>query len=288
MKKILIAGLLPYDSGKTTFSISLILHLRDMGIKAHPFKPVSSHNIFTQSSSFSESINMKLLAGGDALQYKRAFDFDIDMLKATNPLDLLLSPTDSSIYLKNSRLPSYYEDQENLFKLVSLMRITECKTMSAKHYFIRDNTDLFPPSFRKNIEHLSSITEALPISLDEALKILRSRELEDNFDICLERIGKGFNTIIVESFSDSLFPYFSSLKDSSMIIVVSPGRAFAYFDEEKMKKIKELKGIPKGSPRTMYLISRYEPDLDEALDLKDPLSSSSKLLSEISKRIDGN
>ncbi|MEM3379434.1 MAG: hypothetical protein QW397_01465 [Fervidicoccaceae archaeon] len=277
---LLVSGLIPYDSGKTTFAVSLAKKLK-MSTSVHPFKPVSAHSIFTQSWSFEESYRRGYLIGGDALIYERELGLMERDLLRINPIDFLLSPISSPTVLTREELNEYMKSMENQLKTMAVARITDCQDGRSKHYLIVDNIDSFPSKIRNKIDDFSRKVNSEKEEISELLKLMRSREIERNLDTCLDYLEKNSRIVITESFSDSLYPYAGILGRANMIAVVAPGKAYIYLDASKVQSLISTGKISPEEPRSVSLLLHSQPDFWEDLSLGDPISAESKILSRI-------
>lgn len=278
---LLVAGLLPYESGKTTFVISTLKKAKNMGFSILPFKPVSAHSIFTQFYSFIESERRNYLIGNDALQYEKAADLSGEEILFVNPIDFLLSPLDPPSKTSEKELEKYREWMEDQFKMIALMRLTKCEKKETLHYVFEENLERFPKTFRERIESFAKSVGAEKKELREVLEFLSSTEVDRELDFCLEAVMRKGEGIIAESFSDSLYPYSGLLKRIDSLVIVAPGKVYAYLNGKSIIDFISSGKFPYLTPRSKNLLKYLEPDFEEELKLEDPLQEGSILLKKL-------
>ncbi|HEU97744.1 MAG: hypothetical protein ACP5I2_01895 [Fervidicoccaceae archaeon] len=272
---VLISGLLPYDSGKTSLALSMMRKGKESGIKLSPFKPVSAHSIFTQLHSFEESEKRGYLIGNDALEYEKEAGLKRERTLFANPVDLLLSPLDPPTKTSEEALGDYMEGMENQLLMAALMRFTSCVKGETHHYLFEENMKRFPKNFRKRIESFAESVRAEKIELRDALNFLGSRRADEELDSCLEIAIENGDGVIAESFSDSLYPYSGIIRKVSSLVIVAPGKAYVYLNAENVRRAVLSPALSSKAPRSIYFLSHLKPDYEEELELGDPLKENS-------------
>lgn len=146
---MVISGLLPRDSGKTTFTIALANALKYAGYSVTVFKPVAGHSAWFQHESFMESIAIGVLVGEDVLTYmKEGLIEDVDL---QNPIDILTAPHD---IMKYRSITLYLESLESGIRQAVLARIS---IHGRRYFLIKDNFEVIQPTLKKEI--LSALNE---------------------------------------------------------------------------------------------------------------------------------
>lgn len=92
MVKILISGLLVYDSGKTWLAISLAKRLKGYGHRVGIYKPIAGHNAWTQYKTVVISKKLGILVGEDVFNYISILGMGKEIIPFMNPIDILLAP----------------------------------------------------------------------------------------------------------------------------------------------------------------------------------------------------
>ena len=225
--KILVNGLIPYDAGKTTFSINLLRSLKELGYNFRPLKPVAGHDIWYSFSTLLRSKELKILAGNDALRYYDETKLPVEEI---NPFAMLISPPDLEKVQFNIRLYN-----ELISSGVPIMiRYYDCKNIA--HLYSPSFLSLIPDSILQPFKEF--IQEVNGISVDST----KLRELIDSSaqiaDLCVSKFSP--NNLIIESYNDALAPTYLST-DVDLVFAVSPGKVFLL---EDFKKVLQLFSSP--------------------------------------------
>ncbi len=262
MVKILISGLLVYDSGKTWLSISLLKRLREYGYRIGVYKPVAGHNAWMQYKTLVISRRLGILIGEDVFNYIDILGIDREKIILINPIDILLAPPEITNYTKNMRLEEYLIDLENQYKQMVLGRISDCSTRSSIHYIFQENFDNIALSLRNKILELSKLLDARKLALYSFLNMITDKSIEKNLNICLETISKDSDIVIIESFNDAVTPYLSLLEDIDRVIIVVPGALMVYGDASKIYSILKKKVEKHGNRgfKSVYIVNELHPD----------------------------
>lgn len=232
-KLVLVSGLIPYDSGKTWFTLSSALHAKSIGLRVGVFKPVAGHNLWYSPRTIKKSIEFRLLVGNDiTLYYENKLAKDPAL---SNPLAIATITPDPHLYEQN--IDTYMADLENVYSTAVFSRITSCRGKLTRHYYYPENLKKAPPATRRALEKMLLLLRAEESSTDELIKYMGSTDSEGNLNECLELIREGNNVVFVESFNDAIAPYAGLLGKVDIIAVVAPGRVFIY---EDVKAVREL------------------------------------------------
>jgi len=214
---VLVTGLLPYDSGKTWVSIGLVRALRSLGVKACYAKPVAGHNAWSQFPTVLKSLEYGILVGEDASIATELLGGD---LRTVNPVDLLLVPHDPESY---PSLRDYYEHVEEQVGHVVLARFSSCRGGGDRHLFVRENYSRILPSMRSWIDRLVEALRAEETTMDELLRLLKSRGTEEELLACLSKLREGHEVVVVESFNNAALPFAGLLNHVDLPLLVAPG-----------------------------------------------------------------
>ncbi|MEM1693451.1 MAG: hypothetical protein QXV81_07985 [Ignisphaera sp.] len=272
--RVMVSGLLPYDSGKTWLGASLVRLLLSYGVRVGVYKPVAGHNAWSQYPTVVESLRRGVLVGEDVVKYiSIVSDIDVELV---NPIDMLLAPPDPLNYLSTS-IYRYLDDLENQFKQIVLARVSSCLNRSTQHFIFRDNIEGVAQPLREELEMLSAKLRAIEGNLGDFIQRLRNSYIEDELMICLERIEIGREVTIVESFNNAIAPFRKMLDGIDILIVVAPGAIAIYRDiEDVVKTVDELVGrYGERGFEAIHLLSRVKPSTTQyirprtGIDLRD-------------------
>jgi len=218
--KILVNGLIPYDAGKTTFSINLLRLLKEIGYNFRPLKPVAAHNIWYSFSTLLRSKELRILAGNDALRYYDETKLPVEEI---NPFAILIVPPDLEKLQFNIRL---YNELLSA-GLPIMVRYYDCGNII--HLYSSSLLSLVPDSIIYPFKEF--VQEVNAISVDAS----KLRELIDTSaqiaDICVSRLFS--HNLIIESYNDALAPTHLST-DVDLVFAVSPGKVFLLEDFKRV------------------------------------------------------
>ncbi len=232
--RILVTGVLRYESGKTSFALELLSAFRDIGVDAYPYKPIGGHSGWYQYDTIINSIRLGKLVGEDAYHYAEAVGC-LDCIEAISPLDLLLIPHDIRFY--SGRIRTYIDVIDDTFRQIVLVRLSNLvdNKFSSTHYLVKDNYRYVLDSMKNVLKDLiRSVGEVVEIGSDELVKLILNPELYRLLDRILEYHESRHDLVLIESFNDVALPIPGAL-DSSYIVVVAPGRVMVY-DGESFRK----------------------------------------------------
>ncbi len=262
MVKILISGLLVYDSGKTWLAISLAKILKEYGYKVGIYKPIAGHNAWNQYKTLVISKKLGILIGEDVFNYINILGIDRKVIPLINPIDILLAPPEITSYIRNLRIDEYLMDLEDQYKQMVLGRISSCLSGETIHYLFQENLDRITLSLKSKVIELSQILNAKRIDLYSFIDRITNVNIEKDLNICLNTIAKNSDIIIIESFNDAITPYTSLLENVDRIAIVSPGTVMIYRDVDKIYSLlkKAFKKYGGRGYKSMYIVNELHPD----------------------------
>jgi predicted P-loop ATPase/GTPase len=253
---IVVSGFIPQDSGKTWFTLGLTGALRDLGSSFAVYKPVAAHNLWFSPRTLVKSFELRVLVGNDVLAYyERGV---VSNIAKSNPVALALAPR--SLY-SSSSVAEYLESYEDFTKTLVLARITDCAESTTRHLVIRENLEKTPPRMRSVVEELAKTLSSAESTANEVLDYLRSEELTENLEKCLEEISRGVDVVVVESFNDAVVPYTSLLSRVDGLIIVAPGHVLLYTSREAIRShvSESIRLLGDEGYRSRYLVERAKP-----------------------------
>ncbi|MEM2024992.1 MAG: hypothetical protein QXW94_01720 [Desulfurococcaceae archaeon] len=279
-KLVLISGLIPYDAGKTWFTVSSGLAAKILGIRVGVFKPVAAHNLWYSPKTLRKSVELGLLVGNDILEYYNSGL--VGVVPLSNPIALATAPPDPYMY---KDVESYMRDLESAPSTAVLSRFTNCGSSSVKHYIYLENLGKVPPRVRRAVERAYRRLNAEQSSITEALAYLSSPGVEENLNACLEKISRDSDIVFIESFNDAIAPYVGVLDKVGLIAIVAPGRVLVYNKTSEIRDLvskyleeKEWEGL-----RSRYFVERVkaETSIELGLALKPKPSRAHSLFIEV-------
>ncbi|AEC52286.1 hypothetical protein PNA2_1372 [Pyrococcus sp. NA2] len=218
MISVLIVGVLPYDSGKTTFAVRLIKEAIEEGFDVGVSKPFGGFNGWYQHEYVIKSREIKMLVGEDAYKLHTSAK-SIDPIEIESPITTLLMPPDPE---RLGWRVSYYTSVGSSTQIV-LARITSPR--STTHYYVPENVNKLTPPLREEVKKLITTLSAEPISMTELGDLLiKSRSLADE---CLRYIKRLHDFVVIESYGNYAAPTFGSL-NSDLVIAVAPSKAVIF------------------------------------------------------------
>ncbi|AWR97036.1 ATPase [Acidianus sulfidivorans JP7] len=252
--KILINGILPFDSGKTTFSLFLLKELRNSGLDVRPLKPVAGHNAWYSFTTLVRSHDLGILVGNDALKYYDETHLDIRQI---NPFAALFSPVD----LEKIHFNIDYYNELMSQGLPVLVRIS-CEK---DEYYGINFEKLIPNSLYNSLDQLYQDFNPTILSVEKLRELIYdSWRIADH---CITLMSNNLKekreeNVIIESYNDASAPTESS-KDADIIFTVSPGKVFI-IDGKEFRKIIDFLLQPAWMIKTSKLIkyARIEKTFD--------------------------
>jgi len=228
---ILVTGLLPYDSGKTTIAMGVSRELRNRGFKVFYFKPIAGHSVWYQPETIKYSLETGMLVGHDAYVVSRELGL-LDMLRLVNPVDFLTMPPDPLGYVKTIRF--YINAISDVLHQIVLMRISLPGSMD-EYMLVRENASRLNNTMSTILESLikrfstSSDASIHEVSREYIDGILYGEELYNNLDSIYGLI-KGYDVVVTESYSNSAAPIRSAL-NADVVLIAAPSKLLVYGGE---------------------------------------------------------
>ncbi len=258
---ILVTGLLPHDSGKTTFTLMLSRALRDEGLKVAVMKPIAAHSAWYQPWSLAESMKLGVLVGGDVVKYlKEGLISNPDI---QNPVDILTAPPDPTSFPSAS---AYLNVVESLQNQVVVARLS---IHGRTYYVVPEVIDRLPRTLKTSLKPLLSIMRpSTKVSSRWLITRLMSPEVGTHVLAAAMALRDSADVLIVESFNNALTPVAGLENLVNAIVVVAPGKAMV-FNGSKLRAY--LSGTPRYSWEvTSNFVNIARPD--DVLDV--PLAPS--------------
>jgi predicted P-loop ATPase/GTPase len=229
---ILVAGLVPFDSGKTWFALGAALAARERGLRVGVFKPVAAHNLWYSPRAVRKSLELKLLVGNDVLLYREKGL--VEDIGVSNPVAVATAPPDPSAY---ASVGDYMRDFEDVGRIAVLSRVYAFDERAHSHYVHAENLRKMGARVRRLVEKMGGALGAAPRSFAGLSAYLTSNEVAANLDKCLRELERGRDLVFVESFNDAVAPYGALLESVDAAVIVAPGKAYVYRDARKLREV---------------------------------------------------
>ncbi len=222
---ILVTGVLPYDSGKTTFAASLIEEAVERGIDVGVSKPFSSFNGWYHYRCLVRSSEVGMLIGED-IQKLHEKARSKDPIDVESPVVSLLLPPDPEKVGWNSNAYT----SMGFYNLISVVRVTDLR--STNHYCVYSNIVKAVPSLRKRVEEFLGKVRIRNVSVENIERILLDSRMKA--DKCVRYLNSKHEMLVVESYSNAAVPTAATL-EADGVFAVAPGKA-AFFSGRDYRK----------------------------------------------------
>ncbi len=269
--RILIAGLLPHDSGKTWFTAALIKALKKSGVTVAAYKPLGGFNAWHSYGVLQETLRDKILAGGDARTYHKLTGTS---LTAINPLAYVTTMPDPTRFT-----PAKYQlILDDVAKTTALWRISTCQDRNS-HFYSKQALSFTPPTLRRVLEEVAVIVDAEPADANQFYEELGRGSFDEVLEKCRERLEEqATRLLIIESFNNAVTPYRGlDMCSLDFYVVVAPG-FYAVYGGEKVCRAVEVVGFTRTdkllSALSRPLLTGYTPPATELDELASALESS--------------
>lgn len=234
MARLLVCGLLEFDSGKTWATVGLARYLIERGYSVEVYKPVAGHNLWYSSKGVRYTRKLGVLVGDDVATYIEVLG--VSEPHRVNPIDLALA-IPRLRGLDSRSMSEYRLAFQSQDKILTLARFTDPITGNTTHFLVVDNLDRIAPSTRKLVEELTLKLKTQKTELKPLLAFLSSKHMAEVLEFGATLLEKQADVLIIESFNNVLEPYGGLLAKTDLIIVVTPGYAIILHDVETVKEI---------------------------------------------------
>jgi len=254
----LVSGLVPYDSGKTWFTLGAALAARERGLRVSVFKPVAAHNLWYSPLTVRRSLELGALVGNDVLRY--AEWGLVGDVRLSNPVAIATVPPDPGRY---PSIEGYMEDFGDVSRIAVLSRVYECKSGRQAHYVHAENLSRAGERARRLVERMGKALAAEPRSFADLAGYLGSPRAAENLNECLERLRADSDVVFVESFSDAITPYGGLLEAVDLVVIVAPGVAYVYRDVGSLRRAAQeaVERLGPAGYRSLHVFRSARPDL---------------------------
>ncbi len=237
-KRVLILGMIPFDSGKTVLATRLTENLVANGESVEYFKPISGHNYWFRYEHTQRCLAEKKLYSFDAFKVRQHLEQRV-AIEVANPIHTLFVP--AILNTPDEMVPSSLAlaGKDSVF---TMQRISRPQTSGVKSFMlmakslIESGKLIISPS---EVELLSYNAEPVSIAdYGEAAEYTENM-LEDTLDANLHSIEENVDYVLIEGFNDAAWLW-NGLEHVDSVLVTGPGHVFIY-DSNRFRKAVVLK-----------------------------------------------
>jgi len=268
--KVLVAGLLEHDSGKTWLAYALA---RLVGDRATLYKPIGGFNTWYGVKAMRESERLGILMGNDALLYYRLTGAKPWLI---NPVAYATAPPDP---VEAAKTPARYMAKlSSVAASLALWRLPSSGCSAVVHAYSPRVVEAAPPRLARLLHRLVARLSAREADTREFLELLEGGALDETLEECRERLEAGKGLLIVESYNNAAVPYRGlDLCGFDFYVVAAPGRSLIYPAERACRAL-EVTGAARVDRLLPYLGSPYAslelPPVETPEELADALEES--------------
>lgn len=232
--QVLVVGLLPFDSGKTSMACSLVLEAKERGFDVGVSKPISSMSGWYQYSCVERSLHYGKLIGRDIHKLHEAADSS-DPIEHEGPVVSLLIPPDPERVEWESKEYMGF----NLPSQLVVIKITDME--GTKHYYVPSNIERLTGIMKEEVSKvLRSVENPVEADLEFVNKLLFNSYIIA--DECLNHTTDKHDFMVVESYNNAAAPTAKSLNAHS-VVAIAPGKAALYSGELYRKALTAVSSI---------------------------------------------
>ena len=243
-RRLLIFGLLPQDSGKTTVASAICRGLQKAGVAVAPFKPRAGHNLWYQYDAYLRCRSEGRLYCEDIIKLRDASRCSLPY-ELLNPIDALFTPLKAENLLQEGMGRELYLLEENIYTHLIVERYTMWN--GGMRHIIVLNRGLSSHRLLVDEDYLNSLKadaeEVVEIESVEEWGEIHGRLSKRAISTCMVEASKGCEALIVEGYNDAASPTPEIKYDA--IIGVSPGSAAFYDPDDYLEMLSAYRGLGK-------------------------------------------
>jgi predicted P-loop ATPase/GTPase len=224
--RILIAGMNPFDSGKTELSIRLVKALTTAGNAVEYFKPISGHNYWLHHQHTQTCLERGMLVSKDATRVRQAYESGSSLL-LSNPVHALYTPASLDKPLKMITNTLALAGWSSVLVMERFSRPTNGSidtTMLVADNLVENEEVILTHEEVGKLSHGASIVQV--DSLEEVQEFER-QNFERHVTDSLRRVERDRDVVVIEGFNDAAWP-FDGLEKVDTLLVTGPGHVYIY------------------------------------------------------------
>ncbi|TXT55921.1 MAG: hypothetical protein BAJATHORv1_30304 [Candidatus Thorarchaeota archaeon] len=233
VERILLTGMLSFESGKTHVAKQLAARFHSEGLKVEYFKPISGHNFWYRYEHSKQCIEREQLVSKDATRVREIIK-PSTAAEMANPIHRLFVPmiiTRPGEILHNTLGLAGWDS------IFAIQRFSTPQENGITHVFLVarsliDQDNLIIRS--EDIRSLVGENKVIPVENMEQVQNFENAYYETTVDSAFRRVERDSDVVIIESFNDSIWPW-EGLDNVDQVYVIGPGQMFRY-DPEKFRK----------------------------------------------------
>lgn len=237
-KRVLILGMVPFDSGKTVLASLLTRNLVASGESVEYIKPISGHNYWFRYEHTQRCLAEKKLYSLDAFKVRQHLEQRV-AIEVANPIHTLFVP--AILNTPDEMVPDSLAlaGKDSVF---AMQRISRPEASGIKSFMliakslIDSGRLIISPS---EADLLSYETEWVFISEYNEAAEYTENMLEDALNASLQTVESNADYVLIEGFNDAAWLW-EGLDHVDRVLVVGPGHVFIY-DSERFRKAVVLK-----------------------------------------------
>ncbi|NHJ12768.1 MAG: hypothetical protein EAX95_03790 [Candidatus Thorarchaeota archaeon] len=267
-RRILLVGMETFDSGKTTLAAQLATGLQDLGANVEYFKPISAHNYLERYAHTRQCLREHKLYSYDAAKLRKTVHSSLDVY-LINPIHRLYVPA-----VESHRKASVQREMGTLAlagldSVIALERISRPFGRGIQSTFLISRHLVESGKLMIQEEEIDSLTEdakRIDVASLEQLQEFEADAIEENLTASLGLLEERTDTVLIEAFNDSVWPW-EGLTQVDYVIAVSQ-RTIAIYESERFRRAAFLR-----KRRTLPI---REVSFGRIADLVEPLEKLSK------------
>ena len=231
--RVLIAGMNPFDSGKTELSVRIVRALIKAGSAVEYFKPVSGHNYWLHHEHTLTCLEQGMLLSRDATWVREKYSAKSDPL-LSNPVHALYTP---------SNLEKPLKMMPNTLALAGWSSVLVMERFSKPSNGSVETTMLVADRLVENgdvmltyeeVGKLSRGTSILQVNSLEEVQEFERQHFEKHVTESFRKVEQNVDVVVIEGFNDAAWP-FDGLERVDTLLVTGPGHVYVY-DPDKFRQ----------------------------------------------------
>lgn len=234
-KRVLILGMVPFDSGKTVLASLLAKNLVARGESVEYIKPISGHNYWFRYEHTQRCLAEKKLYSFDAFKVRQHLGQRV-AIEISNPIHTLFVP--AILNTPDEMVPGSLAlaGKDSVF---AMQRISRPQAAGVKSFMlmakrlIDSGKLIMSPSEAELLSY-----ESEPVSISEYNEAVAYTEnvIEDALDASLRTIEDNADYVLIEGFNNAAWLW-NGLDHVDRVLVAGPGHVFIYNPERFRKAV---------------------------------------------------